>query len=43
MSRALGLCGMTLKQFALARYFRLIELYREVKKHIDTPEGKRRS
>lgn len=32
--------GMTLKQYAKFRFFRLIKLYREAKKNIHTEEGK---
>ena len=32
--------GMTLKQYARFRFFKLIEAYQEAKKHLDTPEGK---
>jgi len=32
--------GMTLKQYARFRFFKLLEAYREAKRNIGTPEGK---
>lgn len=31
---------MTMKQFHRYRFLRLLDAYREAKRHIDTPEGK---
>ena len=32
--------GMTLKQYAKYRFWRLVEQYNEAKKHMDTQEGR---
>jgi hypothetical protein len=33
--------GMTLKQFAIHRFFKLIDEYRVARKALNTPEGKK--